>query len=323
MGQIETGNLIESRFNPNLYQIKYSDLHNLLCLTRNFYSQNRIAIDYLINESKKAAEIIADEDGVLSVFSLGFPFYALNDCGDPVKVSEIDNFLDEVDKSITSDEEAGHSNWVCPSCQRTNLIPNVNLFCKPCERVLLKPRKILGAIPDLDMIAVVDEINPTLEQRITGCLYKSGYRQTDPNIYRSIIETNKALSLINIGIYPRFYKIPIDLHLWSKENFESSLNRIMDGETAVGISTRSLYEEWVDRELNFLFDFTFSLTTNLTKNNSIEQLTINARRSIANRYTNQEISQIIAWVSPRAKRLMECSPVMEVFLAKIEKWRKC
>lgn len=327
MNRIESNNFLrrinafETQENLSGLVIRHSELTSLVGLTRDFYSPEKMASGYLKKESVDVANILSGINGVLSVFSLGFPFYAIDSKGNQIAINEIDSFLEGIQNLIRSDEEKNPSGWECPSCQRVNLLPNINGFCKPCDKTVLKPRKIISAIPDLDVVALVEQPNCDTETEMRERLRENGYLQSDIDIYGSIIGTREAMSSFNQGRRTD-YKIPIDLHIWSREDFNRGTDRLCWGETEVKIATRSLHEGWVDNELNFLFDFSFSLTPFWVRDPDTDDKLRSTRRNLSRRYGNAEIVKIIGEVSPRADRLMKCQSVKTVFLEKIEGWRE-
>lgn len=303
------------------FSLDHSFLEQSIQLTHEFYSpSSEVTVPYLKKEASDVAQTISSVNGFQSVFFTGFPFYALNPDQTLINVSEIDSFLEKTKKLIIEDSIQNPSGWRCPSCQKENNLPDLKQICKPCDRVSLKPRIFFSALPDLDVTVLVDNPKNETEIELKKILGNLGYAQSDFDIYCSAIRTSNILAELKNGKTPE-EKLLIDLHIWSKSDFDNCLKKMNLGETNIQIPTRSLHMDWEDDELNFWFDFVFSLTPSHIASSTLEKDINQTRKNFSARYSKSEIIEIIETMSPRAQRLIKCDEIKNILLQKIDSWK--
>lgn len=302
------------------FSIKHSDIRSVLQLTHDFYLPTEASISYLVQESDDVANLLSSIEGYVVMFSTGFPFYAIDKNKKPILVEEIGSFIEDTKQLTDKDEMKNPEEWNCPVCQKRYNLPNINEYCKPCEQVYLKPRKIISTIPDLDVTILLEKPNLEIEAEMKARLVDLGYTQSDIDIYRSIQETHEVLECLRAGSQTKV-KFPIDLHIWTRDDFDRCLEKMNRGETKIEIPTRSLHTDWVDDKMDFWFDFVFSLTPNISRDKSINMRIQEARRILVNRYSMDEIITLVGSMSSRAQRLVNCAKVREVLVDRIETWK--
>lgn len=306
--------------NLSEFSIRHSTIRSVLQLTHEFYLPTESTISYLVNESADVANLLSSIEGFVVMFSTGFPFYAIDKDKKPILVEEIGSFIGDTKELTDMDEIKNPEEWKCPVCQKRNNLPNINEYCKPCEAVSLKPRRVISAIPDLDVTILVDKPTQEIETEMKVRLVNLGYTQSDIDIYRSVYETHQVLNCLRTGDQTKV-KFPIDLHIWSRDNFDDCLKKMNKGETKIEIPTRSLHTDWVDDKMNFWFDFVFSLTPSMSRDGNIDMRIQEARKILADKYSTSEIVALVSSMSSRAQRLVDCADVREVLIKKIETWK--
>lgn len=314
-GQVNITKELDPRF-----LIEHSSVQEIIQLTKEFYSPSEVVTSYLISETNELVKKIGSLTEFKGVFLLGFPFYAINKDQKPIRVPEIDSFIEQIGSFAIEDAKQNPSGWKCPSCQKTNQPSNLKEFCQPCNSVILKPRKFFSALPDLDIIVLVEKHDHKTEKEIQEIFITSGYTQSDTDIYESAIKTGRFLKKIKDGIVP-IEKIPIDLHIWSKNDLNRSLKKTSLGETDIQIPTRSLRVNWEDNYLNFWFDFIFSLTPRNILDIEIMENITKTRNEILKQFSINEIIKTVGTMSERASRLINCDEVETVLSQRLENWR--
>src|SRR5258706_5292443 len=147
------------KVNPNV-NLSHEELQGMVDLTKDFYKGSQEVGNYLFKESHKVSDDLSKIPGVVGTIGLGYPFYAINTEGkDPVHVPEISNFLETTRELVDEDMRYNPEGWKCPGCQLENKLPDLKTLCKPCDLVKLKPRDVFKALPDLDVIVIVDNPN--------------------------------------------------------------------------------------------------------------------------------------------------------------------
>jgi hypothetical protein len=287
-------------------------------VTRSFYAPNFETIKLISKENTEIAKLLQPIDEVVAVIGTGFPYYAVDQSGNPIPVTEINDFLNNVVRLVSNDQEMNPEGWKCPNCQHENNLPDLKTHCKPCTQVELKPRDLFKALPDLDITVIAK--NPSLwtEKTIQELLKNEGYVQTDTAIGTTVINTADRLENVQNG-HGQKTKLPIDLHIWSSSEFQSRLDGIGTNSKQVLIPTRSLHTKWEDDEMDLQFDFLFSLTP-ISATAEIKQL-INTTRVKLSEIPIEQLISAVSTPSARATRLMACPEVRQVFIDRIQSWK--
>ncbi|MCX7928706.1 MAG: hypothetical protein N2558_03415 [Patescibacteria group bacterium] len=300
--------------------MSHAVLSEVLELTRRFYGGSKEVVEYLLQESHEVAKNLLEVPGVVGVAGLGYPFYVITEKDkSPISVPEIYNFLDLIKSYLDQDMLANPDGWICPRCQMENQLPDLKTFCKPCKLVNLKPRDIFRAVPDLDVVTIVD--NPTVdtELKIQEVLKSLGYIQSDINIRDSVERTRKALLALNEGSIPDM-KVPVDVHIWRRDEVLKLLDLVSGGEPKVFIRSRALHSVWEDHDINFWVDFVFSFTSIELRDEELAEKIASTRRFLKGRYTLDQIIDFVAGSSPRFTRLLSYQKVRDVLKDRIESW---
>ncbi len=282
----------------------------------------REVVDYMLREANQAAEALRQTPGVVAVLGTGHPFYAIDVSGEPIEVAEIGDFLAMTRAKVQADAQRNHDKWPCTSCEIHRPKPDLKQLCKPCDLVQFRPRDLFKALPDLDLFVVVGEHSGETEARVEARMRSLGYQQSDISIAEGIRRSREVVGALVAGHVPR-EKLPIDIHLVSKEDFLAGMRRIVDGGKDVLIHERALRMGWGDELMNLAFDLTFSMTEIGMYDLQFKQEFRHARRAIANAYSNpSEVLLDMARHSPRAERLVRLEPVARALIGRVASWRE-
>ena len=229
------------------------------------------------------ARTVMDIPGAYAAFGTGYPFYAEDHLEQTIEpVAEITRFLRQqqalVPKKLGS--------WACIGCQGDRKLPDLKTLCKPCDKVSVKPRDILKALPDLDYWVIADEDTPQFRAKLQQSLEGIGFYSSDQDVGASLRDLADVMKdpLLVREVTPepvRQKRIPIDLHVVSREyfmNIMGDIERTIIEYAAEGgnmpkvpISPSSLHVTWEqpDEPYDFMKDFLFSLTIHPASSNAI------------------------------------------------------
>ena len=239
---------------PASPEIQSSQLQSLLQVATWFYSGSQQVIDFMLAEAEQVATLVNSIPGVLGCFGVGYPFYAMDQGKKPLEIQTISTFISSLRDSLRREDNV---TWQCTAC---NVLESSSLKvgCSTCARTALKPRALLSALPDLDIIIVVERPEQLHEELIEKTLHTSGFFQSDMEIKSSLTRVESLISALQSGVAPSHH-LPIDVHLWSFEDFDKGCKSAVAGVPAK-IFTRSMYRGWQNDQINHGFDWVFSLT---------------------------------------------------------------
>ena len=292
-------------------------LSKLLSAAQVFYSGKPEVTNYLLEQAKTVAGIISKVPGVQACCATGYPFYAISrQDGGPLRIPSIPAFVASVRKELNKEPA---SEWACLRCPKFLESDDPKNNCKPCTETSLKPRKMLAALPDLDITIIRDNSNPNLESDIEKAIHRAGYLQSDLSLEDAL---NKCATLTReLSENGRSdTKLPIDLHIWSLDDVRANTAALLDGKNP-SIPTRSMYRPWKDDTMNLGFDFAFSLTV-LAGSNSISSYLIQVRQAFAQRVASGQIDLVesLSSTSPRARELLGIDVVKNALLERVNSW---
>lgn len=307
--------------NPDL-NIKHQDLIQLLDLTEGFMTNHDKVAGYLVDEARKISQELSDNvDDFVATVGTGYPFYAMKENGETPYIDEFSNFIDYTRGLVREDAKKNPDGWVCASCQASNDLPDLKTKCKPCALVKLRPRDVFKALPDLDLHVIVDAPTQETEKQVEKTLNRLGYTQSDTDIAGSITRSKKIMSGVVNGSNPA-PKLPVDVHVWSKQAAEECMGLIASGETNTKILIRSLHTTWEDDYLDFWFDFIFSMSEIDMRDPDFQKKVDKARSAIVNQ--NVSVDSVVQKVqerSPRAARLLQTQGVKDVLTDRLNSWK--
>lgn len=270
---------------------------------------------YLYRESVRVADDLEAIDEIKGVAGLGFPFYAVDRNGDSIEVCEIRDFITKIRKKVANDAKQNPEGWKVPSCTHSLGAP-----CTGCSSDILTPRDVAKTLPDLDIIVIAKNPTSETEKRVQEKLTQKGYVSSDTDLGTTLDRAEEVYTSVEKNKEPK-EKIPVDIHIWSQDDFETCLDALQRGEKEVFITGRSLHADWENYRVNFWFDFVFSFTELGAFDPAIAKKIEETRRSIAERYSFEEIVTILSNSSARAERLMQCTDVLNVLRTRINSWK--
>lgn len=185
----------------------------------------------------------------------------------------------------------------------------------------MRPRDVFKALPDLDLHVIVDAPTQETEKQVEKTLNRLGYTQSDTDIAGSITRSKKIMSGVVNGSNPA-PKLPVDVHVWSKQAAEECMGLIASGETNTKILIRSLHTTWEDDYLDFWFDFIFSMSEIDMRDPDFQKKVDKARSAIVNQ--NVSVDSVVQKVqerSPRAARLLQTQGVKDVLTDRLNSWK--
>ena len=291
--------------------------------------------EYFIRSMEMFNRIASTINTSIGTFGTGYPFYVLDDNLKgmlPIIAEQIryNNELVENSKGIEQKE------WVCAGCLKENydILPDLKQVCKPCPNMeaSLKPRKVINRLPDLDMwIISKDGKSSETATDLSRLLELFHISTSDVDPIRTIKDFWEISCDIRNGIMPKKY-LPIDVHVIELTKLKGLITQIPTViSSAVSnnvvpylpihpISYRKIWQ-YDDEAYNFVFDFLFSLHI-FGNDADLEKVVREARFSIANRYSVDELMNILYSVSPDSvKRRMQTEEIRSNLALKFSKWK--
>lgn len=304
--------------NPDL-DFSHQNLDDLFSLTQEFFGASKTVTDYLQKEANTVSDELASVEGFAGTVGLGYPFYALDSEGKPIEVPEISSFISLTRNLVQEDMRHNPEGWACPACQAKNQLPDLKTFCKPCDLVKLKPRDVFKALPDVDIVVIVDSPSSETERQVEEAVKRLGYQQSDVNISEGIQRTKETLASLKKGEEPK-EKVPVDVHIWDKDEVFQCLDLVAKGETNTTILSRSLHSTWEDNALNFWLDFVLSYTELDTRDKTLTKKVQETRSALKKLYGADKIVEMVASTSPRTARLLAPDSVKDILRKRVESW---
>lgn len=269
-GMFDRGDIPDNDTDTPAY--RYKDLASILQRAQEFNEDESDSRgEYLSKQFEDFQEIVSRIPGSIGIFGTGHPFYATKETGAIVPIEEVNRYIETYKNTALEEARKNIGPWVCTICQTEKSLPDLKEFCKPCNKVVLRPRDIFKALPDLDFWAIADSNNPEYLSTLQSNLHRAGFFQSDVNIARSIQDTNTVMDTLARGYIPK-ERFPIDVHVITAENFHNALSGVRDKINLYGknkeeslfvpISPMSLHVVWesTDKPYDFMKDYLFSFT---------------------------------------------------------------
>ena len=226
--------------------------------------------------------------------------------------------------------------WECQSCLRNNYsnMPDLKTVCKPCKRVpdLLKPRKLINRLPDLDMWIICEDgkVEKT-QNELEILLEQNNMRTSDKNPILSIDDILRISQELRCGKMPEIF-LPIDTHIIEYSRLRHlieqvpSVLRIAKEEKScpyLPIHPKSYRKKWQydDEPYNYIYDFLAAFTEfNFPRE---LQLVLNrSRLEVSSEYSEDEIFELLIQSANKGNiRRFQTAELKEYFIQKVHGWR--
>lgn len=258
-------------------------------------------------------------DGFAGGFGIGFPYHSMGEGNRTIPNPEFARYTSALHNRLEA-ELVGDNTWPCVSCQENS---DYNpAMCRNCTLTGLKPRDVMKALPDIDTLIVMDQVNQETLSSIWRLAKESGFTQSDFSVADSISRVNNVLSSFELGEEPDSF-LPIDLHVISKQDFLKACREISTGKTSLNTEIWSMYADWkLNEDIDFWFDFIFSATPyEETMADNVYEAVVEARKAVAESLTNYDILRYVTEKSHRANVLLGNLATREAFHRRIDRWR--
>jgi len=297
-------------------------LESILKRSQESFSSPEVA-DLIIEKAREIVESFANKDYFVAGIGFGHPFDVVG--SETVELEEINRFHNQVNQIRQNEQESNPEGWVCAVCQNANDLPNLHEFCDNCSFVKLRPRDFIKALPDIDIILVVNDSGEVLEQDVLQVLSeKKVFTMTD-SIANSL---NQIESFFNgVEKWKEQGKstekpgvsLPVDFHLCTFKDFENALKFSFDN-TEYKIFRRTLRTKWVDNSLLFFLNSVFTFNILSSKDDQFNSLMKEFFCKIKEKYTFHELIEIMSKQSPRTARLFKEKIIIDSFLVRYNSW---
>ena len=291
---------------------------------------------YLVKMIELYNDVVKDISGFAGSFGTGYPFYTLNTdlSGElPIIEEQLDYNRQLQDAIIANSSES----WICKKCLNINSsrMPDLKVMCKQCSKVdsLLKPRKVINRLPDMDLWMVCH--NGDIERakrQVVSSLRHEKFTSSDKNPVRTIRDVKEIATDLKEGRMPNKF-VPIDTHIIDYDTLLSLIEQIpdalekavMDGEKPyLPIHPISYRKTWQkdDEPYNFVHDYLSSLKEFNFEPNLRAKL-METRRIIAKLYTIEQLYDFLIQTGPDSVlRRHKCPTLRKTFERKVSEWQQ-
>lgn len=288
---------------------------------------------WCIDSFNKIASKVSVSKGT---FGTGYPFYAL-DSNLQGKLPIISEQIRYNRQLIKDGEPYQNSIWECLKCLQENYaqMPDLKIVCKPCPNVpsLLKPRKIINRLPDMDMWLVCEDGMIEHAQAELNLLFKQfNMRTSDVDPLLSIQDIINISKQLKKGVMPEIY-LPIDSHVIEYSQLKKLICEVPNELTKskkegnspyLPIHPKSLRKKWQydDEAYNYIWDFLLAFTDfNFEKELKCSLEESRARVSLM--FSNYQLFEILLnSASQSSFRRLQSPELEEYFYKRIDNWRK-
>lgn len=268
-------------------------------------------------------------------FGTGYPFYALNDSleGTLPIIEEQKRY----NRQLIVDGRPLHDvRWLCKNCIGTKYfsMPDLKQICTPCPNVpkVLKPRKLINRLPDLDMwIVVEDGCSEDVQEELIMKLSKYGITSSDIDPIKSIDDVYKISQNIKENIMPKIH-LPMDAHIMEYTEIKRLIEQVPDilndakehnSIPYLPIHPVSYRKMWQhdDAAYNYIYDF-LSAFTSFNFEPKLQEALNNSRARIANEHTPEELFDFLLKSATDANfRRFQSHDLEKIFYERISTWK--
>lgn len=272
----------------------------------------------------------------LGTFGTGYPFYALDTSMNgslPIICEQI-----RYNRQLVKDGKPFQKSiWHCKSClsQNYDSMPDLKSVCLPCPTIphVLKPRKIVNRLPDIDMWLVCQDGQvETAQQELIKYLENNNMHTSDVDPLSSIDDVIKISQMLKENIIPKIF-LPIDTHIVEYSTIKSLIEQVpsvlldakSNGKTPyLPIYPKSYRKQWQydDEAYNYIYDFLSAFTSFNFPEDLQESLEV-SRKKVASAYTPEELFDILCQTATDSnRRRFESVDLRSLFIKKMSEWQK-
>ena len=292
--------------------------------------------DYIVRNIELYNQIATAVDGSRGSFGTGYPFYVLD--------KNLHGHLPVIDEQIRYNFElinaikaSNHDTWPCLNCltEKSKTMPDLKSICKPCPHIedLLKPRKVINRLPDIDMWMVCKDnyINVAKEELI-ALFQKYNLQPSDINPIQTIEDLSQIACDLSNGIMPEKL-LPLDAHIIGYstilsliEQVPAVLKQAVDSKKVpyLPIYPVSYRKTWQydDTAYNFIYDY-LSAFTEFNFETNLQQALDETRAIVADSYSPEQLFNfLIASAQDSNKRRFMTPALQETFKERIKSWKR-
>jgi len=296
--------------------ISHERLEKLFESNRKFFGSPK-AVDFLLDNYNNFKKLFTEKPYFLGLAGLGYPFYNIEYLGTE-SILEFEDYGYKQGLKLFQDKNLNPEGFICAKCQTINSLPDFKKYCGDCKLSTLKPRDIFKLLPDIDSLLVVPKLDDLVKLDIEETVKISGFNQSDVDILDAIRRSEGAFDQFEMKSEEAF-SFPVDLHVVEKQELIRALKDLQAGNEKAVLNTRALWSDWVESDLPFLLDFTFSLTFTNIKDKEIENEIERTWGYIKSKYSLKEFLDKISEIDPKTVRKLKEKTIMENLIKRYEK----
>ncbi len=212
-------------------------------------------------------------------------------------------------------------------------MPDLKTVCKHCPNMIdmMKPRKIINRLPDLDMWLVCEDgCIEKAQEELSILLEKYNMHTSDVNPFLSIENIEQISTSLKNGIKPKIF-LPIDTHIIEYSKLKHLIEQVPEilniakhnGQNPyLPIHPKSYRKQWQydDEAYNFICDF-LSAFTPFNFPQELQKSLDNTRYKVATEHTPEELFDIFLQSTTSSTfRRFQSVELEENFLKRIKGW---
>ena len=214
-------------------------------------------------------------------------------------------------------------------------MPDLKTICKPCPNVpnLLKPRKLINRLPDLDMWVVCEDGKvETTQEELMNLLDNYNIRTSDVNPILTIDDISKISKALKSGVMPEIF-LPIDTHIIEYSKIKELIEKVPDIlsqakneniQPYLPINPKSYRKQWQydDEAYNYIYDYLSAFTEyNFTE--ELQDSLDRSRLKISSEFSEDELFNFLLSSATQANfRRFQSIELEDFFKKRIQNWKK-
>ena len=214
-------------------------------------------------------------------------------------------------------------------------MPDLKTICKPCPNVpdLLKPRKLINRLPDLDMWVVCEDgkVEETQKELII-LLDNYNMRTSDVNPILTIDDISSISRALKNGIMPEIF-LPIDTHIIEYSKIKELIEKVPDIlsqakrekiQPYLPIHPKSYRKQWQydDEAYNYIYDF-LSAFTEYNFSEELQNSLDRSRFKVSSEFSEDELFDFLLSSATKSNfRRFQSVELEDYYRKRIQGWKK-